>query len=528
MRLRRGMTGFSIDKTVALLACACGALALAAPAAADVTVGVADDRGKLAADGGAQFLADMRDVGLTENRITVPWDPDHPTTIRDQAALDRYVANAAAAGIRLSMVIAPSRARVLFGSASATSQFVAFVARVARTYRQVKDFAVGNEPNQPRFWQPQFSSRGAGLACTTYARVLAQAYDALKAVDRSITVVGVSLSPRGNDNALAATNASTSPVRCIRDMGAAYRASRRRLPIMDELAFHPHPNSNTDNFLAGYRWPNAGTPNLGRIKQAIWDAFHGTAQPVFAERGRPVSRAAQPPLRFRLNEIGWQTAIPADSMHAYYGRESVARVATERHQSDNYSALIPYYSCDSSVRSMLYYGLVDEPDLDRWQAGLMRADGTRKPSYGSVKSMLSRGLARCTRRPVTWRHSTVVVGASARFGERRRSARDTNWTFVSSSEEATLFRAAMYRLPGRRLSATARKRLLAAVGVKRAPAPVLSVRGKIRAHQGAFIRFRRKRVKPGYYVFAIRLRAEMNPTRTTALVSRPFAVGTPR
>ena len=346
-------------QTATLLAGACAVLLLAAPAAADVTVGVADDRGKLAEDGGAAFFASMRDVGLTENRITLAWDPDHPTTIRDQDALDRYMANAAAAGIRITIVIAPTRARALFNSTPATNQFVAFIAQVARTYRQVKDIGVGNEPNQPRFWQPQFSTRGTGLACTAYARVLGRAYDALKAVDPTITVLGVSLSPRGNDNATAATNASTSPVRCLRDMGASYRASGRKRPIMDELAFHPHPNSNTDSFLVGYRWPNAGTSNLGRIKQAVWDAFRGTAQPVFAEAGKPVSRAALPPLRFRLNEIGWQTAIPASSMHAYYGRESVARVAEDRLQSDVYSAMIPYFACDESVRSMLYYGLVD-------------------------------------------------------------------------------------------------------------------------------------------------------------------------
>jgi hypothetical protein len=521
------MTGFRLTKTASAFACALGALVLAAPAAADVTVGVADDRGKLASDGGAAMLANMRDIGLQENRITLAWDPDHPTTIREKDALDRYISNATAAGIRITMVIAPSRARALFGSSSATGQFVRFVVQVARTYPQVKDIAVGNEPNQPRFWQPQFSSRGTGLACNAYGRVLAQAYDALKEADSSITVVGVSLSPRGNDNALASTNASTSPVRCIRDLGVSYRASGRKRPIMDELAFHPHPNSYTDNFLVGYRWPNAGTSNLGRIKQAIWDAFRGTGQPIFAERGRPVSRAALPPLRFRLNEIGWQTAIPASSMHAYYGRESVPRLAEERHQSDVYSALIPYYACDASVRSMLYYGLVDEPDLDRWQAGLMRADGTRRPSYVTVKSALARGLARCTRRPVTWRHSTVVVGATAKFGERRRSARDTNWTFVASSEEASTFRAAMYRLKSGRLSARGRKQLLAAVGVKRSPKAVLTARGKIGARLGTFIRFKRKRLQPGRYVFAIRLRAEMNPTRTTALVGKPFAVGAP-
>lgn len=513
-------------KSAALLACALGALALAAPAAADVVVGVADDRGTLSADGGAALVADMREIGLTENRITIAWDPDHPTTIREKPALDRYVANATAGGIRVSIVIAPSRARALFGSTSATGQFVRFVTDVARAYPQIKDIAVGNEPNQPRFWQPQYSTSGVGLACSSYQRVLAQAYDALKAVNSEITVVGVSLSPRGNDNALAAVNASTSPVRCIRDLGVSYRASRRKRPIMDELAFHPHPNSNADSFLVGYRWPNAGTSNLRRIKQAIWDAFRGTAQPVFAETGRPVSRAALPPLRVRLNEIGWQAVVPASSMDAYHGRETV-RVAEERAQADTYAGLIPYYACDASVRSMLYYGLVDEPDLDRWQAGLMRADGTRRPSYGVVKSALARGLAKCNRRPAAWRHTTVVVGATAKFGERRRSARDTNWTFVASSEEASLFSAAMYRLKGRGLSAKGRKQLLAAVGVRRAPKAVFAARGKVRAHLGTFVRFKRKRIKQGYYVFAIRLRAEMNPTRSTSLLSKPFAVGTP-
>jgi hypothetical protein len=205
----------------------------------------------------------------------------------------------------------------------------------------------------------------------------------------------------------------------------------------------------------------------------------------------------------------------------------VRTLAADRHQSDQYSALVPYFACDPSVRSMLYYGLIDEPDLERWQAGLIRADGSRRPSYSTVKSVLARGMARCTRRPKTWRHSTVVVGATAKFGERRRSAGDTNWTFAASSEEASTFRAGMYRLKSRRLSAAGRRRLLAAVGIKRSPRAVLTARGKVHAHRGTFVRFKRKRLRPGTYVFAVRLRAEMNPMRTTALVSRPFAVGAP-
>jgi hypothetical protein len=523
----QGTKGFSITRLAAVCVAFLAAAIVAAPASADLVVGVADDGGKISEDGGVWFLSQMQEVGLQENRITVSWDPDNPTTIPNRERLDQYVANATARGIRLVMLIAPGRARALAGSRTAAAQFVAFVVQVARTYPQVKDIAVGNEPNQPRFWQPQFSSTGKSLACGAYERVLAEAYDALKAVASDITVVGISLSPRGSDNPFAATNSSTSPVRCIRDIGLAYRASGRRRPIMDELAFHPHPNSYRDNHLVGYRWPNAGTSNLARVKQAIWDAFAGTAQPIFAEAGKPVSRAALPPLRVRLNEVGWQVGIPPTSMHAYYGRESVARLADERAQADTYAALIPYFACDASVRSMLYYGLVDEPDLDRWQAGVIRADHSRRPSFHSVRSALARGLARCTRRPTVWRHKTEVIGATARFGERRRSASERNWVFVAASEEASTFRAAMYRLPGRFLSAVLRNRLRSAVGRKRSPKPVFTSRGLIRAHQGTFIRLPRKPVRAGRYVFAIRLSAEMNPIRQTAFVSKPFAVGNP-
>jgi hypothetical protein len=516
-----------MKRALTALVCLLAAVSAAAPAAADLTVGVADDGGKLADDGGAWFVGQMRQAGLQENRITIGWDPDHPATIREKEQVDRYLATAAANGIRVMILISPNRARALTSSPSAVADFVRFVTQVARTYPQVKDLGVGNEPNQPRFWQPQFSNSGRNLACGAYERVLAQAYDALKNVDAAINVIGVSLSPRGNDNPLAAVNGSTSPVRCIRELGIAYRASGRTRPIMDELAFHPHPNSYRDNFLVGYRWPNAGTSNLGRIKQAVWDAFAKTGQPTFAEAGKPVFKAALPPLRVRLNEVGWQVGVPSGSMHAYYGRESVARLADERSQADIYAALIPYFACDSSIRSMLYYGLVDEPDLDRWQAGMIRADGTRRPSFDAVRSALARGLARCSRRPTTWRHTTKVVGATARFGERRRSASETSWSFVAASEEASTFRAAMYRLKGR-LSAATRRKLQAAVGVRRTPKPVFSARGKVRAHLGTFIRFPRRKLKRGSYVFAIRLSAEMNPVRQTVLVSKPFAVGSSR
>ena len=72
----------------AALACLLSALALTG-SAAGVTYGVADDTGKYADDGGAAFFTSLRNVGMTENRMAVMWDPAHPTTITEQAFLDR-------------------------------------------------------------------------------------------------------------------------------------------------------------------------------------------------------------------------------------------------------------------------------------------------------------------------------------------------------------------------------------------------------------------------------------------------------
>ncbi len=74
---------------------------------------------------------------------------------------------------------------------------------------------------------------------------------------------------------------------------------------MDELAFHPYPSRNTDPPTRGYVWPNIGLANLDRLKQAVWDAFHGTAQPTFPESGRQSTVDGRPPLRIELDEAGW-------------------------------------------------------------------------------------------------------------------------------------------------------------------------------------------------------------------------------
>ena len=63
-----------MKRLVVTFALACAGLALASPAQAGLTVGVADDHPVGTPDNGAAFFAVMNDVGLSQVRLTVSWD----------------------------------------------------------------------------------------------------------------------------------------------------------------------------------------------------------------------------------------------------------------------------------------------------------------------------------------------------------------------------------------------------------------------------------------------------------------------
>ncbi len=506
-----------------LLAAALAALALPGAAGAGLGVGVTDDLGRDSSDGGAAFVATLADVGFTENRVSVVWDPDNPATIPSQARLDRFVPRASAAGIRVVLAVYPGRPTAVADNPAVVGQFAAFLAELARTYPQVTDFVVGNEPNQPQFWRPQFTATGAPLACASYEPLLAASYDALKAVSPAITVIGLGLSPRGNDNPIAPDNPSTSPVRCLRDLGAAYRASGRTLPIMDELAFHAYPEQDVQPFGVPYSWPKAGLADLPRVKQAVWDAFNGTAQATFAEPSRSV---VLPSLKLRIAEVGWQVGVLPGMEGAYTGKENVT-TTDETRQAFDYTQAIRLLACDPSVRSLLFFGLEDETDLSRWQAGILRADGTRRPSYDAVKSELATSKGACAGTPVTWSHVTGVVGVKAKFDRRKvMDARFRKWGFSLTNAENANFVAGLFRQTAAKPSAKWKSLVTRTLssrpgGVKAA----LRLTGRTKAPWGRTVTFRQTRLKPGYYAYAIRLAAEMNPARASVVFGPSFRLG---
>lgn len=500
-----------------LFCCATLALALAGAAQASLEVGVTEDAGK-ALDGGVSFFASLTDVGLTANRVSIPWDSANPTVIQSQGEIEAWLPLAQVAHTRIIFAVSPTTARGMTGSPAALPQFVAFVQHLAQIFPTVKDYVIGNEPNQPRFWLPQFDpASGKALSAAAYLPFLAQSYDALKAVDPAITVIGVGLSPRGNDMPTATSNASRSPVRFLRELGAAYRASKRTKPLMDEFAFHPYPSSSRDPVTTGYVWPNAGMPNLDRIKQAVWDAFHGTAQTPFAEPGKTFSK----PLVFDLDEVGWQVGILPALAGLYSGAENTP-TTDEATQAQIYGDLVKQAACDPTVRLLNFFHLSDEVDLKAWQSGLMRADGSRRPSYTAVKNMIALTQGSCQASPIAWVHTTQVVSPFASWGKLTKPQKKSRsrWSILAGAGEEATFRAGIFKagpakaVLGRRLTAGS-------------PKPVLVVAGTIKA-KGRVVYFPIRKLKPGKYVYAIRMVSTMNPQRITLLTSQPFRVGASR
>jgi hypothetical protein len=467
----------------ALTASLAAALVLTGSASA-VDVGVVDDYG-IAPANSPSFFDSLSTLGMRENRLSIPWDPAAPTTIPNQEALEQYMMLATLRGVRVVFAVAPTKANAITSNPAAAGAFAAYLQQLARTFPTVKDFVVGNEPNQPRFWQPQFSRRGQPLSPAAYYSMLARSYDALKSVDPAIKVLGLGLSPRGNDQPRARENRSISPVRFLNGLGKAYRKSGRRRPIMDGLSFHPYPDRDTDTLLKGYRWPNAGAPNLDRIKQAFWDAFNGTRQPTFRE-GR--SRGS---MTLRLGEIGWQVSVPRASADAYYGTESVL-TTSEAKQAGIYAQAIRYLACDPAVQSMLFFLLRDEPNLERWQAGLVRADGTERPSFQAVKATIAQTGGNCPGRLRSWRHSTTVSGARVRFPSKRvLPARRLSLALVANAQEDAIVDAGLYR------------------GSRR----VLRRQTTAKAYRSSIVRFS-TRFRPGRYTFRVTFRAATNTKRT--------------
>jgi hypothetical protein len=364
-----------------LIALLCALAALAAPAAAPASLGMfmgaAEDEGRNADP--AVALAKMelaKTAGFDTIRITAIWEPGESAVPRGQLDALKSIADAGEAlGVRVITTIMPFGSRTTPLTAAARTQFARFSADLVRRVPSIREYIIGNEPNLNRYWLPQFGPNGEDVAAPAYVKLLAQTYDAMKAVDRTVFINGGSLAPRGID--IPNTGRDThSPTAFITDMGTAYRDLRRSKPIMDGFSFHPYgENSSTPPTVAHPASKSIGLADYDRLVALLGGAFDGT--PQLGSR-----------LPILYDEYGVDSQIPESKRNFYSGRE-LSKPVPEGIQASYYRQALQMAACQPTVRGFLIFHVTDETDYGRWQSGVYFPDGTAKSSRSPVRQAMN-------------------------------------------------------------------------------------------------------------------------------------------
>ena len=147
--------------------------------------------------------------------------PEH-----EAAVLANVSAAAALNGVRVFVSVYHIGSRTTPLTPEARSEFAAYAAALATANPSFRDLIVGNEPNLNRFWLPQFNLDGTGASAPAYLQLLAETYDAVKAVAPDARIWGGALAPRGVDRPGTGRDTISPDALPPRSSGAAYRRER--------------------------------------------------------------------------------------------------------------------------------------------------------------------------------------------------------------------------------------------------------------------------------------------------------------
>ncbi len=242
------------------------------------------------------------------------------------------------------------------------STWASFVRRTAQRYPFVRRWLVWNEPNQQRWLRPTTPQ-------AYVQKLLNPAYAALHGVRRSALVAGGVTAPRGSTGGV-------SPVAWI----AGMRAAGARL---DAYAHNPYALQPGETPWAG------GCAHCETITMA-------TVERLLTS----VSRAWGPK-RVWLTEFGYQTNPPDRFLGV--SKATQARFVAE-------AALRAFAA--PRVDMLIQYLIQDEPDVARWQSGLMSSSGAVKPAYTAFRFPLAQS-SRTGLRTTLWGQIRPRTGVQA-------------------------------------------------------------------------------------------------------------------
>ena len=313
-------------------------------------------------------LDDLAATGTRATRVDVLWRvvaPRKPADARnpadpayDWSRYDQIVRGLAARGIAvlLDFYLTPewaSRSGEV-NAAPRVADGARFAGALARRYSgafagpdggllpQVRRFEVWNEPNLPGFWMPQCRRGRGGKAALVsprhYSALLAASYREIKAANPGATVIGGVAGPAGR-----------SPTTCPKDGRAAVgsldfaRLVANERPPLDAWSLHLYP--------------------IGSPLQAFFVPSWSTLPQVT----RQVDRIS-PGAPIHVTETGYHTSY--NRFHRYF--------VSEEQQAAWVDETLVAAARYPRVQLVTWFNFQDNP---RWTGGLLRADGTRKPSY---------------------------------------------------------------------------------------------------------------------------------------------------
>lgn len=323
-----------------------------AAAAAGVRFGLTDDAWLEDGPGSLeQRIATLQGLGVQIVRYTLDWNeiaPSQPTAPTDPSdgaydwsQPDAVVDGLHAAGIDVLLQLngTPSWANGSRGSNYAPTSgttFSAFAKAAAFHYPWVKRWLIWDEPNQVRWLRPT-------SAAVYTTRLLNPAYAAIHSVIPGAQVGGGGSAPRGSTGGV-------SPVAWLSAMHAAHAH-------LDAYAFNPYPlDPKTDTPLTGGCKTCATIPmsGIGRLSQLVARDF-GSARVWLTEYGYQTN----PPDRI----LGVSQALQA----RYVGEGAYQAWRTAR------------------VDMLIHYLYRDEPNVARFQSGLVTITNRRKLAYAAFQ-----------------------------------------------------------------------------------------------------------------------------------------------
>jgi hypothetical protein len=455
-----------------------------------MTVGAVDDIVKQDTLAATKAKLDLlKLVGLRAVRISEIWAPGlQGPTAEQQRVLSNVAAAAQMSGMQVWVAVYNAGLATTPLSSQDQADFAQYVATLARQNSSVTDIVVGNEPNLNRFWMPQYGPDGSDVAAPAYESLLAKTYDALKAVNPAINVIGGAVSPRGVDKPNTGRD-THSPITFIPDLGAAYRASGRTKPIMDMFSFHGY--QDTSSTPPGTLHPagkNVTIADYTRLVGLLGQAFDGTAQPGST-------------LPIDYGEFGVESQIPAAKSSLYTGHEpTTTKPVDEATQGLYYRQALAIAFCQPTVKAFFFLHVVDEAALLGWQSGLYYVDGTPKASLPAVQQAVrdARGgvITRCPGLALT-------PQAKVSFPRGRGVARVPLRLTLTCDIDCNYY-ARLAKLPRR--------------------STTLSVYGRAPAGAPTRVTFPARKVAPGRYIFTVRLTAPVNVGPPRVLTSQTVVI----